>query len=135
MSSGSAFGYHGFETKIKLLPQDIQVAHSYGNPFVQNDGGHIDPGYGVWQYWSVIIPRGMKATAVYVYTETLDADGVEVFEGQINTGTAVGKGAGLSTNSEESITNVTATDTNYLIIKVNVAGDDVYGGYVLVEPA
>ena len=132
-------GYHGFLTRIPLLPSDF-VSGDVG--FAVND--HANPVTGKSfaagnkiLFATVKIPSGYKATAVGVYGQT-NTNAVTVYECNINTATASSKGTGTVDASgtdpapnEINITDVTASATNYLSIVVENS-TAVWGGYVTI---
>ena len=124
---------------IKLLPSD----------FVANiDGGNTKLGVGYTDtagsaygmkvgsantelFAFVSIPEGMKATHVDIYDK--DDLAIDVFEVQINATTMTSKGTG-NCNTTLDITDVNATATNFLAIKVTTTAttNKVFGGQVTI---
>ena len=124
---------------IKLLPSD----------FVANiDGGNTKLGVGYTDaagsaygmkvgsanaelFAFVSIPEGMKATHVDVFDK--DDRALEVFEVQINATSLTSKGSG-NCNTTLDITDVNATATNFLAIKITTTAttDKVFGGQVTI---
>jgi hypothetical protein len=86
-------------------------------------------------YAPIEIPTGFKATAAMVYGSDT-ANAVSCSEGNINAAGVTAKGAGV-VGTEIDITDVTATDTNFLWVHVELAANDdyIYGGYVTIEKA
>ena len=128
-----------FGNVIKVLPSD----------FVTNDDGgvtkfgigYVDAGgstYGMKPtnantelFAFVSIPEGMTATHVDIHAKQ-NRD-IEVFEVQINANTMVSKGTGTS-NTTLDITDVAATSTNLLALKITTTatGDRVFGAAVTI---
>ena len=67
-----------------------------------------------------------------IYGNSTDA--ITVYEADISSGTYTSRGTG-NTGTEIDITDVDATNTNYLsiFINVNATSDIIYGGYVTIE--
>lgn len=137
MSTGSAFGHHGHETKIKLYPRSFQKDYSlYGcNPIADGDYLVIGSG-GSFAIAQVEIPRGMKATHVSIHSANTGAY-VEALGNEISdtsTATALLDSAG-NTNAELTLdTQLSHSDTNYMTIRVAEACGNIGGGYVLIAP-
>ena len=128
-----------FGNVIKVLPSD----------FVTNDDGgvtkfgigYVDAAgstYGMKPtnantelFAFVSIPEGMTATHVDIHAKQ-NRD-IEVFEVQINANTMVSKGTGTS-NTTLDITDVAATSTNLLALKITTTatGDRVFGAAVTI---
>ena len=135
-SLGGSDGWHGSTTRIKILPRDF-VADDSGRPLMIDD---TDAGSSEFfletfsttpAYATVVIPTGYKATSVAIYGD--GARAVEVWEHQINSKTGVSKGTG-NVDTPFPITNVTSSTTNYLFIQVaQQSGDEIHGGYVVIE--
>ena len=132
-------GHHGSQTRIKILPRDFHISDDTGRPlFIEEDVvGQLKMRVSNTSeiYASVEIPTGFKATHVMVYGSDASLT-VSVVEGNINSASVTAKGSG-NPNTEINITDVTATDTNFLWIGVSMANafDYVYGGYVTIEKA
>jgi hypothetical protein len=130
-------GWQGY-SRIKLLPSDF-VGGAAANPeeiTTANNGGRVAAG-ATPLIATVSIPSGFRATKVIVYGDS-EADTIDVYECQIDDVTATSKGSGFveagvgdTTNELNLTATVTATEKNYLSIKVT--GDVVYGGYVTIE--
>lgn len=123
--------------RIVLTPGDFaQCDYTYDYYYhVDTDGGHVDGNLTTSNHVAfACIPAGYKATHVYVYSETTDANGVDVYEANIANDTSTSKLAAGSTNSLLDITDVDASDTNYLVVRVSFNANDVYGGYVTIAP-
>ena len=124
---------------IKLLPSDFAAIIDGGN--TKFGVGYTDTAgsaYGMKVanadtelYAFVSIPEGMKATHVDVYDK--DDLAIEVFEVQINATTMTSKGSG-NCNTQLDITDVNATATNFLAIKVTTTAttNKVFGGSVTI---
>jgi len=129
-------GWHGSEIRIKVLPRDF-VANDVGRPIMVEDDNilsnelHIQALNNIFAY--VPIPTGFKATYVKINGSNT-ARSFTTYEGQIDTKTIVLKGSATFIGSESNITDTNSTSTNYLVIKVDVAGtsDEIYGGYVKI---
>ena len=142
--SGSGVGYintgwHGSQTRIKLLARDFHPDDDVGRAlFIEDDTSndisfraHAAQGL----YASVPIPEGFSATAVMVYGSDT-SNSVKAYEGNINTPDVTGKdGGSCVVGTECDITDVDATDTNFLWVKVEPGGgtDLLYGGYITIE--
>jgi len=132
-------GHHGSQTRIKILPRDFHISDDTGRPlFIEEDVvGQLKMRVSNTSeiYASVEIPTGFKATHVMLYGSDASLT-VTVVEGNINSASVTAKGSG-NPNTEINITDVTATDTNFLWIGVSMANafDYVYGGYVTIEKA
>ena len=130
--------WHGSTTTIKILPSDFMTNDGSANKPVHYDDTTAT-GLRVTATASLLIatvsiPLGYKATAVTIYD--INATAVVVYEADVNTGSIASKGTG-NCNTEINITDVTATATNYLVIKVTTtaAGDRIRGGIVDIERA
>jgi len=121
--------------RIKLLPQDFTLP---GNvtllPRLSNDttpaNGVAALGSRVWA--TVNIPAGYKATAFRLYGSNT-ADVCAIYECDISGAAATSKGTGTLA-AEVAMTSVSATSTNFLLIKWDGGyATLLYGGYVLIE--
>jgi hypothetical protein len=124
---------------IKLLPSDFAANIDGGN--TKFGVGYTDTAgsaYGMKVgsadtelFAFVSIPEGMKATHVDVFDK--DSRALEVFEVQINATSLTSKGSG-SCNTTLDITDVNATATNFLAIKITTTDttDKVFGGQVTI---
>ena len=124
---------------IKLLPSDFAANIDGGN--TKLGVGYTDTAgsaYGMKVGSSntelfafVSIPEGMKATHVDVFDK--DDRALEVFEVQINATSLTSKGSG-NCNTTLDITDVNATATNFLAIKITTTAttDKVFGGQVTI---
>ena len=131
-------GYLGYSTRIKILPGDFlpdsdNSTANYALTSADNGGtGRIMSSYleiiGNWD-----IPYGFKATNVVLYGT---ARTFQVYECNIANTTDVLKGTGTMSTSGGSlnITDVTATTTNYLSIRIDLSStnDRFYGGYITI---
>ena len=134
-SADAEAGWHGSTTRIKILPQDFQPNddQSYYNVASIDNGGRIKVMTASLEaYVSIPIPTGYKATHVCLFGSD-SVNPVAVYESMINKSTSTSKGTG-TVNSEINITDVTATATNYLVIRwAPIATSDyLYGGYVTI---
>jgi hypothetical protein len=126
---------------IKLLPSDFAANIDGGN--TKLGVGYTDTAgsaYGMKVgsantelFAFVSIPEGMKATHVDVFDK--DDRVLEVFEVQINATSLTSKGSG-NCNTTLDITDVNATATNFLAIKITTTAttDKVFGGQVTIAP-
>ena len=126
---------------IKLLPSDFASNEDGGN--TKFGIGYVDTAgssYGMKAanadtelYAFVSIPESMKATHVDIYAK--DNLAIETFEVQINATTMVSKGSG-NANTTLNITDVDATATNFLAIRVTTTAttDKVFGGSITIFP-
>tara|TARA_B110000211_G_scaffold179938_1_gene203611 strand:- start:57 stop:1592 length:1536 start_codon:yes stop_codon:yes gene_type:complete len=124
---------------IKLLPSDFAANIDGGN--TKFGVGYTDTAgsaYGMKVanadtelFAFVSIPEGMKATHVDVFDK--DDRALEVFEVQINATSLTSKGSG-NCNTTLDITDVNATATNFLAIKITTTAttDKVFGGQVTI---
>jgi len=135
-------GYHGSQTRIKLMARDFHIDDNVGRPlFIYDDDlGSNELSFRSFStgddvYATVDVPVGFKATHVMVYGSDTSND-VWVYEGNINTATVALKSPSSQVvGTEINITDVVSTDTNFLWIRVNLAAgsDLLYGGYVTIE--
>lgn len=127
-------GYLGYNTRIKLKPGDFNAdsdisTSNYALTSAHNGGS----GRVMHSYLEVLgnfdIPKGFKATHVRIYcSATL---GVAVYENSISADSATSKGTG-TTAGEINITDITASDTNYMSIRIDTSTTTqyIYGGYI-----
>jgi len=126
-------GWHGSETRIKILPRDFMANDDSDGPCVWDDSNNgiqtTSTGDEIFAF--VPIPTGYKATHVRVYASSTVT--VEVYEQDITGSSQTSKGSG-NTSAEIDITDVNSTTTNYLVIMVdpNSTSVYVYGGYVTI---
>ena len=127
-----------YGTKIKILPADFMANEDPGATrtlqFDDTAPTGIKPGHADTELLAMTdIPEGMKATHVDVYAaQNLD---IECFELDINASGVASKGTGTS-NTTLDITDVNATQTNYLMIVVTTTatGNRVWGADVTIAP-
>ena len=81
----------------------------------------------------VNIPKFFTATTVRIYGTNTSQD-YYVYEANINTNTITLKGSATAIGSENNITDVASTTTNYLVIRVTSGGstDEIHGGFVAI---
>ena len=121
--------------RIKLLPQDFTLPSNVS--YLPRLVNATTPANGVGTggpicYASKNIPNGYKATAFRLYGSNTAA-GCKIYEGNVNSATLTQKGSGTLA-AEIDMTDVAATDTNFLLVSFDpVSVDGVYGGYVLIE--
>jgi len=127
-------------TRIKILPGDF-VTTDYTNAPLEMQGvsGAFIRAPAVAADYMVAtynIPTGYKATHVMVYASANRA--VIAYEHEISDQTtATNKGSG-NCNTEIDITDITATTTNYMSVRVATdagAVTDVRGGYITIAIA
>jgi hypothetical protein len=124
---------------IKLLPSDFVTNIDGGNTkfgvgYTDTAGSAYGMKVGAAEaelFAFVSIPEGMKATHVDVFDK--DSRALEVFEVQINATSLTSKGSG-NCNTTLDITDVNATATNFLAIKITTTAttDKVFGGKVTI---
>lgn len=131
-SGGSGGGWFGSQTRIKIAPWDVVSYNDKDGVSIQDDGGTVNDAAGkiTEMITGVFIPTGYKATAFMVYASANIS--VELYENQIDDTAAVSKGSG-NANTEVPITDVDSTTTNYLSIIIVETGNDITGGYVIIE--
>ena len=134
-------GHLGYVDRIKILPSDFMPdsdnsTANYALTSANNGGtGRIMSSLleiiGNWN-----IPKGFKATSVTLYGTSRS---FAVYECNITNTTATSKGTGTMSTSggTSNITDVTATTTNYLSIRIDLAStnDRFYGGYISITRA
>ena len=134
-------GHFGYSDRIKVLPSDFMQdsdnsTANYAMTSANNGGtGRIMSSLleiiGNWN-----IPKGFKATSVTLYGTSRS---FAVYECNITNTTATSKGTGTMSTSggTSNITDVTASDTNYLSIRIDLAStnDRFYGGYISITRA
>jgi hypothetical protein len=128
----SGGGWLGSETRIKIAPWDIVSYNDKDGVSIQDDGGVVNDAAAkiTTMVTGVFIPTGYTATGFMINASANIA--IELFESQINDSTAVSRGSG-NANTEVNITNVNSTITNYLSIIIVEAGNDIQGGYVVIQ--
>ena len=136
LSSTHKAGYHGHDTRIKILPSDF-IADDVGRPLSIDDttSDRWLESYGTAKmYASILIPTGFKATECAIYGSATSA--ITVYEADINSKTITSRATGniQTPITGGSFTNVTADDTNSLLIEMaQASGEEVYGGYITIE--
>ena len=133
-------GWHGSDTRIKILPRDF-VANDGGRPMMIEDDSIGSNELFLFSFSSfdtfayVPIPTGYKATHVRIYGSDTGQD-FYVYEGDINSKTITDVATGsTSIGTEKTLgTEVTSDTTNYLIVRVTSDGatDEIHGGYVTI---
>ena len=135
MADGSAFGWHGDQTYLKLLPANVSTDVYYTVPMLTANWAYALQNTGASKFWwTVAIPRGMKATHFRVNSNVTKT--VTLYECEIGDNTtATSKGSG-NTNTEIDITDVNYSATNYLTIVVafDAVNQQLWGGYVKIAP-
>jgi hypothetical protein len=128
----TGYGWLGSQTRIKIAPWDVVSYNDKDGVSIQDDGGTVNDAAGkiTEMITGVFIPTGYKATAFMVYASANIS--VELYENQIDDTAAVSKGSG-NANTEVPITDVDSTTTNYLSIIIVETGNDITGGYVIIE--
>ena len=123
-------------TYIKILPRDFMINEdgSYeALEFKDSANSGLQVGDASQEMIATVdIPYKTKATAVAVWGSNTTKT-VEVYEGGVDVnGIGSSIGSGTTNGSAISITNTTASDTNYLIIlvKVTATSNRIYGGKV-----
>lgn len=128
-------------TRIKILPRDF-VADDVGRPLMIEDdnlgsGEAFLHSFGSANAYAYVeIPTGYTATHIKISGS--DASQTYTpYEGNIGSSTVVAKGSATNINTELNITDVAATDSNYLMIQVTSDGSDdkIFGGYVTITPS
>jgi hypothetical protein len=126
-------GWHGNVTRIKLAPQDF-CGVAAADDYIMDETGKLGTiGIGKKIVGKVMIPTGFKATRTMIYCS--NAIPFYVYENLISDNTNNLKSSSAVCNSEEVLTSVDSTTTNYLSILVynNSAGTrPIYGGYVTI---
>ena len=136
ISKRSLGGWHESQTRMKILPSDFvanndttsyNVAINDYGQWAEVQSTSIEP------VCNITIPTGYKATKYKIYGST-SSRAIYIYENQIDDSTYVSKGGGFL-NSEINMTDVTATSTNYLTIKLNLSAtsDYIYGGYITIQ--
>lgn len=125
-------GWHGSPIRIKLLPADFQTKHNTYNVVLGDYGQHGKSIGSAHAVANIPIPIGFKATKIKIFTQ-ITGYYLFVYECQIDDNTYVQKAAGGS-NTELDMTDVEATEDNYLGIRVYTSAGYIYGGYITIEP-
>ena len=131
-------GYEGDQTRIKILPRDF-VANDIGRPLMIEDDDIASNELYLHSFSTsdcfafVNIPKFFTATTVRIYGTNTSQD-YYVYEANINTNTITLKGSATAIGSENNITDVASTTTNYLVIRVTSGGstDEIHGGFVAI---
>ena len=131
-------GYEGDQTRIKILPRDF-VANDIGRPLMIEDDDIASNELYLHSFNTsdcfafVSIPKFFTATTVRIYGTNTSQD-YYVYEANINTNTITLKGSATAIGSENNITDVASTSTNYLVIRVTSGGstDEIHGGFVAI---
>lgn len=122
-------------TYIKILPRDF-IGDDGGRPLAIDDvtsDRFLESHSTYPMFASVEIPVGFKATHVDIYGSGTSA--ITVYEADINSRTVTSKGTG-NIGTQIDITDVTADDTNYLLIEMaQASGEQVNGGKVTIAKA
>ena len=125
-------GWHNSTTRIKILVSDF-IPDDIGRPAMIDDTGSdrwLESHSTGKLFASIPIPTGFKATHVRIYGSATSA--FTVIEMDIDSKSVTLKGSG-NIGTELDITDVTSTDTNYLLLELDQAsGEEVYGGYVTI---
>ena len=130
-------------TRIKILPRDF-VADDVGRPLMIEDDSLAGSNTAYLHSFGtsnaiayVDIPFGYTATHVKI-SGSNTANNFRTYEGNIGSNVLVEKGGSTSLNTEKDITDVAATDSNYLFIYVSDSAgvtDEIFGGYVTITPS
>lgn len=135
-------GWLGYNDRIKILPSDFMQdsdnttanyamtsAHNGSSGRVMNSSLEA---IGAWN-----IPSGFKATSCKLYAST--TIGAQVYECNIASSTASSKGTGNATSMGGTInfTDITASTTNYIAIRLDFTATNhyFYGGYISITRA
>ena len=129
-------GWHGSNNRIKILPRDFQ-ADDVGRPAMTEDDvtdeRYLSSHGTAKLYASVEIPSGFTATHVMVYGSDTGQTHT-TYLADLTTKDVVEKGAATALGTEKSITNVTSSTLNYLLVEVSSDGtdDEIHGGYITI---
>jgi len=110
-------------SRVKILPSDFISEDAVQSTYASFGGGGAVVNSSTQHVATFIIPLGYKATHVKAFGGGTDS--MDVRECSISSSVATLKGSG-NVGTEIDITDVTATETNYLSIRVaftNVQGD------------
>jgi hypothetical protein len=138
-------GYHGFLTRMKLLPSDFITDQQGLAPFCADKTGayfKTKTDAGVAATATVNVPSGYKATEIMIYAEDatnecvayscLITDGTTA-DSLISDTTHFHPNTAITASTTPALNPFTASATNYLTISVGLgAGDKIYGGYVTI---
>lgn len=126
-------GWFGFD-EITIMPTDFRTLDDDDSEEISADGAYV-VGSGKVPDESIVskkIPKGYKATAVMIYGSSNFS--YEVFENERDDGTtATLKSSSAVANTEEDITDVASTDSNYLSIVCDAGSNERWGGYIKIE--
>jgi len=129
-------GWMGSSTRIKIMPSDFMAdsdSATYNYALTSADNGATGrimhsslEAIGSW-----VIPIGFKATHVMLYGN--NARSYTVYQCYISNSTDSSLGSG-SMNTLKNITDMTASTTNYMSIRMDLTGtnDRFYGGYITI---
>ena len=129
-------------TRIKILGRDF-VADDGGRPTMIEDDNlasgneaYLMSHASLGMYAFVNIPIGYTATHMKI-SGSDTGQTYKPYEGNIGNKSVVSKGAATAINTELNMTDVAATDENYLFIHVTSDGadDEIFGGYVTITPS
>jgi len=132
-------GHHGYPTRIKILPSDLRPDDDISTSNIALRSAYYGGSASVMHSYleafaSFNIPSGFKATSTTLYTSVNLA--FAVYENGINTsgGTYKGNGTATSSGGTSNHTDITATDTNYMTIRLDFTATSqlFYGGYITI---
>lgn len=135
-------GYLGYNARIKILPSDfMQDSDNSTANYAMTSAHNGGSGRVMSSYLEAIacfdIPKGFKATSCKLYAST--TIGAQVYECSISSSTATSKGTGNATSMGGTInfTDITASDTNYMAIRLDFSATThyFYGGYISITRA
>ena len=130
-------GWHGDNTRIKILPRDFTADDGAGRPVQIEDGTpgtrRVMSHSTAPMYASISIPSGYTATKIKIFGSA--ARGVVVYEADIDKATVTSKATGsVGTEINLGTSYIKSTSTNNILIEVASTGSDyVYGGYVTIK--
>ena len=132
-------GHLGYSTRIKVLPSDFlpdsdNSTSNYAMTSAHNGGsGRVMSTY-LEAFANYNIPSGFKATSCVLYAST--NIGYAVYENSITSSTATSKGSGTATTTGGlcNFTDITASTTNYMSIRLDFTSTThyFYGGYITI---
>ncbi len=126
--------WHGSRSQIKITPMDFQSDDRDDNLEMDQNGRYCSETGNASPVLTMAIPTGYKATHVMIYGDN-SGNSITVIANEINDGstnTPLGTG---NINTEIDITDLPSTSTNYISIYINLGGgNNVYGGYIKIEP-
>lgn len=131
--SGSADGWHGSATRIRVMPSDFITTDPDDNAYFASNGGAVQASTSTTQMGANIpIPTGYTATHAMVYGSDA-TNSVSVYVNDIANNSSTSLGTGV-VGTEINITDSNASTTNYISIYVNTGNNDqVYGGYITIQ--